>query len=109
MLGCAAPRWSPLHTRSLPRQRALAQIQVDEGLVGDLELVGERLEVVERRLVESDRDRLLEALSVRTALRLGEIIFLSHRFHRASYWARSDRVARRAEISRRTSPPSRSQ
>jgi len=108
-LGRAAPRWPPLHTRAATGEGTITEIVIDQGLVGDLEFLGEALEIVHGGLVEPHRHGLLEALRVRIPLRLGEIVFLSHHFHRASYWARSDRVARRAEMRRIRSPSSSSQ
>src|SRR5690349_21319302 len=97
-LGGAAPRWPPLPTWLASRERAIAEVVVNERLIRYLELIREALEVVDRGLIEAHGDGLLEALGVGVLLRLREIVFFPHRFHRASYWARSARVVRRAEI-----------
>ena len=89
-----------MHCRPPARDRAIAKIQVDERLIRNIELTGETLEILHRCRIESHCHGLLDALSVRISLGFGEIVLLSHCLHRASYWARSDLVARRAEISR---------
>src|SRR2546426_7441583 len=85
----------------LPAARgAVPQIEVDERLVGNLELRGEPLEIRHRRRVESDRHRLLETTGVGVATALRKVVFASHRCHLASYCWRSTLVAFRAEMIR---------
>src|SRR6478609_4703427 len=103
-LGRAWPRWSPVHRGAALGRGAVPQIEIDQGLVRHIKFVGKRTEILDRCSIEANRDGLLQPLGVRVSLALGKVVFLSHRFHRASYWARSDRVARRAEMTRIASP-----
>ncbi len=77
-----------MHRWTSSRYRAIAEVQVDERLVWYVQFTGETLEIFDSRFVQAHRHRLLEALRVRIRVGLGEIVLLSHRFHRASYWAR---------------------
>jgi hypothetical protein len=98
-----------MHGRPASRLGTIAKVEIDESLVRNVQLRGESFEVVDCRGVEPNGYGLLETLGVGISSGLGEIVLFSHRFHRASYWTRSDRVARRAEISRIVSLSSRSQ
>ena len=89
-----------MHGRPPARDRTIAKIQIDQRLIRNVELAGEAFEILYRRRIEAHRHRLFQALSVGISLGLRKIVFFSHNFNRASYWARSDLVARRAEISR---------
>lgn len=98
-----------MHSWPPTRDRTIAKIQVDQRLIWNIKLASEAFEILNCSHIESHRDGLLEALGIGISLSLGEIVLFSHCFHRASYWARSDLVARRADISRMVSPLSRSQ
>jgi len=99
-LGCAGPRWPPLHAWTALGRCTLAKVVIDQRLIRHVKFIGEVFEVRQSGLVQAHRDGLLELFCVWAALGLREIVLFSHRFHRAPYWARSDRVARRAEIRR---------
>ena len=57
--------------------RTVAQIKVDQALVGDANILRDRLEVVDGIAIEPDSDLLLELRSVGILLCLGEIILLA--------------------------------
>src|SRR5688572_17409654 len=57
----------------------VAEIEVDQSLVRDTSLFGEPLEILHGRMVEANRNALLEPLRVGILLRLREVVFCSHR------------------------------
>ena len=97
----------PLDSQPLSTRGAFTQIEIDQRLVRNTHLVRERLEVVERTVINPNRDLPLQALRVGVRLCLGKIVSLSHRLHLRLYWAHSDRSAFHAEMIRITSSSSR--
>src|SRR5438132_12445756 len=96
----ALSRRAPGHGRLPYRRRAVSQIEIDQCLIRNFKLLGEVPKVAKRRLVNPDSDGTLQRGGKRVPTPLREVVFLPHGFHRAPYWARSDRVALRAEIMR---------
>lgn len=97
----------PCHRGTAPFSSTFAEIEIYQRLVRNLELGAELLEITDCYVVEPDGHRPLELRRVGISRALGKVIFASHYSHRASYWARSDRVVLRAEINRMTESPRR--
>lgn len=68
----------PVQVQLAVRRRTVAQVQVDEALVRNTNLLGERLEVVDRFLIQADGDLLLQLGSIGILPGGGEVIFLAH-------------------------------
>ena len=90
-----SPLWEALETYARAEIRQSVQRLLEEEVEA---LLGRQ---------KADRDGPLRVLRVEIGPARGEVVFLSHRQHRASYWARSARVALRAGITRMTSSGSR--
>ena len=58
--------------------RTVTQIKVDQALIGNANILRDRLEVVDGVTVEPDGDLLLEPRSVGVLLCLREIVLLAH-------------------------------
>lgn len=68
----------PVQVQLPVRRRAVAQVQVDEALVRNADLLGNRLEVVDRFLVQANGHLLLQSGSVGVLSGGGEVVFFSH-------------------------------
>src|SRR5262249_31911565 len=60
------------------RSRAVAQVEIDEALVGDAHLLGDAFEVRDSVLVQPNGDLLLQLRGVGVLSGLGEVVFLAH-------------------------------
>ena len=69
---------TPLDAELLPVFCAVAEVHVDQGLIGHTGLLAEVFEVGERRLIDPERDLLLQSFGVGVSAGLGEIVMLSH-------------------------------
>ena len=98
--GHSALSRSPLQGYSTHCPRTLTQVEIEKRLLPNLRFLCHRLEVADGKGIEADGDGPLECRCVRIALALREVRGFFHRIHRASHWARSEGVARRAEIRR---------
>ena len=105
-LGSAFARAAPLHRQLAAVSGAVAEVEIDEALVGQLGLDREPLEVLNGLVVEPDRDRALELPRVGVALCLGKVVVGFHRELTSLYCVRSPLVARRAEMMRTVSSSS---
>src|SRR5437867_149619 len=85
----------PFESQSTSVHRAVPQVQIDKRLVRDAAAFRDALEIRNCRLVQTNRDLLLEALRVWVSPRLRKVVFLPHRFNLAQYSACSALIARR--------------
>src|SRR5262245_60196028 len=67
-------RCGPFEIQSLLCCCALAQIQVDQRLIGDGCALGQTFEVADRLLIEANRNLLLQTLRVWVRSSLGEVV-----------------------------------
>jgi hypothetical protein len=58
---------------------AIPQVEVDQALVWNSDLLGDRLEVVNRILIQANSDLLFELRSIGILLGFGKIVFFAHR------------------------------
>jgi len=91
---------APCDRQPLLTGRAVAQVEVDQRLIPDAGLLGERLEVGNRRIIEPNRDLTFQPSGVRVSSCLREIVFFPHLVHLCRYVLRSVAVAFRAEMMR---------
>ncbi len=68
----------PAKQQFLSCEDALSQIEIDEGLIGNIILQRLFLKELYRVVIKPDRDLLLELLCVRIVQRFAKIVFLSH-------------------------------
>jgi hypothetical protein len=68
----------PLHLELLLVHRAIAQVKVDQVLVGHPHLVRQTLEVINRQGVKPDGDGLLEEFDVGIFHPVREVVVVSH-------------------------------
>lgn len=61
------------------RRCAITQIEIDEALVWDTNLLGNRLEVIDGIPIKTDRYLLLQLRGVWVLSGVGEIVFFAHR------------------------------
>jgi len=87
------------------RFHAISQIEINQGLVRDVSLFGQPLEIVDDLFLKPEGDLPFELAGIRVLLGFAEIVFFSHD-SLLSYCAASLRVAFRAEIRRMTSSDS---
>jgi len=71
-------RSNPAHSRTPPRQCAVAQVRVDERLIRDTAFRREPFEIRDCAFVDSDRHGSFEALGIRVRSSLAEVVFFSH-------------------------------
>jgi hypothetical protein len=74
-------RRPPFESQLFAPCRAVAEVHVDQRLVGKCGFIGKPFEVGECVGVQANRDLLLEAPCVWVLLRAGKVVFLPHRFH----------------------------
>ena len=60
------------------RSSAIAQVQIDQALIGNADLFGHRLEIVDAFFIEADGDLLLELRSVGVLNGFRKVVFGSH-------------------------------
>src|SRR5688572_26290922 len=68
----------PLEAELPLRLGAVPEVEIDQRLIGDVELLGEPFEVLDGRVVQANRDALLEAARIGVLLRLRKIVVRSH-------------------------------
>jgi len=71
----------PLEIKLAVGDRAIAQVQVNQALVGDAHVSRNGLEVIDALFIQADRDLLLELGSVGVFDCLGKVVFGAHGFH----------------------------